>query len=103
MLKDLLSDLVDGLGDVIISAPGWDQPANNAGAVFVWSGGGLAGSLTTSSANMQVRGVNAGDDFGRTLSVGDVDGDSFPDILVDAPGWGANEGRAYWFLGTNFL
>jgi hypothetical protein len=52
------------------------------------------------NANVTINGSNPGDHFGWDVSsAGDVDNDGYDDILVGAPGYGNNNGRAYIFYG----
>ncbi len=44
-------------------------------------------------------GVSANDQAGNVVSLGDVNGDGYPDYIVGAPGVNANSGAAYIFFG----
>jgi hypothetical protein len=72
----------DGVADFIVGAPFNDAVGFNAGRAYVYSGLTF-GLLRTLS------GEASGDLFGTSVAgAGDVDGDSFDDLLVGAPGAG---------------
>ncbi len=58
----------------------------------------------SSTANLQLNGTQAGEDFGfRVATAGDVNGDGYSDILVGSPNWNtpfASAGRVQLFLGS---
>jgi hypothetical protein len=57
-----------------------------------------------SSANVSISGVYNGERFGMSVSgAGDVDGGNYKDILVGAPGYNGNQGRAYIFYGDGSI
>ncbi len=96
----------DGLGEVLIGAPGVDVGAQaDAGVAYVAFGQSTAGGLdlkdifTAGGGGYAVKGQIAGDAAGYTvLSVGDMNGDGRADMLVGAPGQdaaGADAGAAY--------
>ncbi len=66
----------DGLGELLVGAPGGDQAYLLAGPAT--AGGGLSG------AEVILDGV-AGSRFGGTLAVGDLDGDEVEDLVLGAP------------------
>lgn len=90
----------DGRADVIVGAPGEtvDQ-SDAAGRAYVLStkDGERLQTLTASDPN-------AGGEFGTAVAgVGDVNGDTVPDVVVGAPGANVNEveaGRVYLFDGA---
>jgi uncharacterized delta-60 repeat protein len=76
----------DGVGDVIVGIPHHDRKVgnrtvNNAGLVSVYSG-----KFTAPSTLLHTfAGEEAGDQFGSAVAgMGDINGDSVPDILVGA-------------------
>lgn len=86
----------DGLIDVVVSDPVFDDVNSNIGAVFVYLGDTYF-QTTPSQTLLDPEGVGS-DQFGFYVSgVGDINGDGFDDLLV-AMGWGVN--RAYLFYGS---
>ncbi len=86
----------DGYSDVIIGANG---RSTNTGAayLFLGSGAGLATSPATT-----LSGVSNPDSFGSSVaSAGDVNGDSYSDVIIGANGRSSNTGAAYVFLGSS--
>jgi hypothetical protein len=71
----------DGRDDLVAGAPGADD---GAGMVLVWRGAEL---FTTRDGFPDVRlyGDGAGDGFGRSVAIADLDGDGVDDLLVGAP------------------
>jgi hypothetical protein len=98
----------DGYADVIISANKADPAGGaNAGEVYVIFGSAspkVSKDLNSSSANMKIHGDDAGDECGRSLSSGDINGDGFDDIIIGAykadPAGGSNAGEAYVIFGS---
>jgi hypothetical protein len=80
----------DAVPDLLISAPGSDGAVAsrfNAGAVFVLFGPLSAGEsmdLLRSLPDAIVQGVDASDQLGTALVVGDLTGDGRPDLVVSA-------------------
>jgi len=98
----------DGYNDVIIGANRADPAGGaNAGEVYVIFGNAspiVSKDLNSSSANIKIYGDDAGDECGRSLSSGDINGDGFDDIIIGAykadPAGGANAGEAYVIFGS---
>ncbi|MDP2315774.1 MAG: MopE-related protein [Pseudomonadota bacterium] len=78
----------DGADDLAIGARADDTRATDAGAVFLYFGGGAWGALLTDAdADVSLYGAAADDALGSGLAAGgDLDGDGFGDLLLGAPG-----------------
>jgi len=95
----------DGYSDVVVGANGYDAGESDEGAAFVFLGSasGIAdGNPATATAQLESDQVDAG--LGWSVSgAGDVNGDSYADVIVGARGYDAgksNEGAAFVFLGS---
>lgn len=87
----------DGFSDTIVGATGFDGVYANGGAAFLFFGSpsGLSATPVWSA-----EGEQADSSFGTTVATaGDVNGDSYADVLISAPGYSNNAGRAYLYLG----
>lgn len=101
----------DGQADLIVSANKFDAVgAADAGAVYVFPGP-IAGGQTIPAQAATIRLVGdaavAGDEFGSSVDIGDVDGDGRADLLSSAPKHDVAEqidaGCVYVFLGSPTL
>lgn len=89
----------DGCDDLVIGVPFDDvEGVNAAGSVHVLYGR-AANGLTTldddywhQGPNSAGAGLEAGDQFGRAVAVGDFDGDGFDDLAIGIPGEGIGSG-----------
>ena len=86
----------DGRLDLILGVSTGDGPSNaraGAGEVYVVFGRAswpssidlLSSDPSTTRADITIFGAEAGDQLGRTLEVGDVNGDTYPDLVIGAP------------------
>jgi phosphodiesterase/alkaline phosphatase D-like protein len=89
----------DGLGDVIVGAPGKNTlknpsspgesiPGAKGGAVFVFHGapnGPVGGAWYQQSGSIAGAGTEAGDEFGAALAAGDFDDDGVAELAVGSP------------------
>ena len=93
----------DGMADLVIGAPGTDFNGSESGSVYVVTGhtGAFAPVINLADGGtMRLDGAAAGDRVGTAVSAaGDFDGDGFQDLIIGAPGTGANDaGSAYVVL-----
>lgn len=95
----------DGRQDIIVSAPGLTNSSGVAtGGILVLNGPIMLQRPTGPvTANFVALGASNASRFGEGLVVGDVDGDQVDDVVVSAPGQGANgrtnSGQAFVFYG----
>ena len=102
----------DGIGDIIIGAPGHDS---NTGESYVIFGKNVSedGDFSTNfqlldlesgdgSAGFVIRGIDGGDKSGWSVaSAGDINGDGLNDILIGAPQANGSAGESYVIFGKN--
>ena len=93
----------DGFDDVVVGDRAWDGEFRNQGRLLLYLGSesGLQATPTAVSGPPRAR-----TGFGSMVApAGDVNGDSYADLMVGAPDWrpvGARrEGRGYVFLGSS--
>lgn len=99
-LRDINGDAVP---DAIVGAIGANVAGAETGKAFAISGSDGTVIFELIGQPFQVGGV--ANDFGISVDAGDVDGDSFDDMLIGAPnetpGVGPREGSAYLFSGKD--
>lgn len=83
----------DGCDDVATGAPGDDPTANNEGSVRIVYGWGGTGCAPTPRM-LALRSALTNSAGGYAVAAGDVDGDTFPDLVVGLPNAAAN-GNTY--------
>ncbi len=89
----------DGFRDLAVGSPYFDNGESDEGRVSLFLGSAIGLSL---SAAWTAEGNQAGARFGSALGAGDVNGDSFDDLLVGAPMWDGgltDEGAAWAYHG----
>ena len=91
----------DGYSDVIVAAYLYDNGETDEGRAFVYHGSATGLSAT---ANWTAESDQAGADFGRSAgTAGDVNGDSYSDVIVGAWKYDngeSDEGRVFVYLGS---
>ncbi|MBV6478441.1 MAG: hypothetical protein HGGPFJEG_01196 [Ignavibacteria bacterium] len=89
----------DGYSDVIIGASYYDEVQAYSGRAYLYKGTS-AGLLSSHSWVTSSFAENAY--YGTSVSTaGDVNGDGYSDVIVGAPGYSTNKGRAYMYYGSN--
>jgi hypothetical protein len=95
----------DGFADVIVGSPQYGNGQFQEGAAFVFRGGpgGSAnGNPATAAATLESNQSGAWMGYGSVASAGDVNGDGYADVIVEALYYSdgqTNEGAAFVFLG----
>jgi hypothetical protein len=94
----------DGWADLVIGAYGYNNNAGRSYVVFSDPNTGKTGMLQLGSLNgvngFKLDGEISNGYSGRSVSsVGDINGDSYPDLLIGAFGYGNNAGRSYVIFG----
>ena len=92
----------DGLGDVIIGAPQFDNGAVDKGrtSLYLGAASGMGTAATWSAESDQASGSMGA----SVATAGDVNGDGYADVIVGAPGYtngSSGEGRAFLYLGAS--
>lgn len=104
----------DGLGEVILGAPGADFGLSDSGGAYVVFGrsGGLPANFALSSLNgsngFRIQGADAADFSGQTVSrVGDLNQDGIADLAIGSPEADPNTtmaaGRVHVLFGNDFI
>lgn len=90
----------DGFDDLAVGAPRHAQNGTDAGAVHLLYGP-IQGQLALADADAVFLGEGTSDMAGAVAAVGDLDGDTWPDLAVGALSWdqgGDNPGAVYVVL-----
>jgi len=88
----------DGYKDILSGAYGYGTSRGRA-YIFHGSIAGITGK-PAGSANTIFTGEGDDNYFGSSMSLGDINGDGFSDVIVGAWGFSFNQGRAYVFKGS---
>lgn len=95
----------DGLGDLIVGAPGANTDAGKSYLIF--GNSNISNSVLNVSAldgnnGLTLEGINSGDESGFSVSnAGDVNGDGIGDLIVGAPNINNNIGENYLIFGNS--
>lgn len=98
----------DGFDDIIFGAEGADS---NTGEVYVLYGkSSFSASIeknTVDGSGILVRGLDTGDNMGRSVISGDINNDTFDDLIIGAPAADPNGvtsgGETYVIFGSNSI
>jgi hypothetical protein len=84
----------DGFDDVVVGSPYFNS--SSIGKAYLYYGGTIMDSLP----DLILQGENVNDYFGSSVSgAGDINKDSFDDIIIGASAYDSSTGKAYIFLG----
>ena len=94
----------DGYDDIVIGAPNAGSDAGESYVVFGKASGTYAASLELSALDgtngFVINGIDTGDNSGIAVSsAGDINGDTFDDIIIGAPFAGTSTGESYVVFG----
>jgi flagellin-like protein len=96
----------DGFDDVLIGAKGADPNSDSAAgeSYVVFGSADFSGVIELSNANVTLKGIDAGDYSGNSVSSGDFNGDGFDDVLIGAfsadPNSDSAAGESYVVFGS---
>jgi FG-GAP repeat/FG-GAP-like repeat len=83
----------DGEADLLVGAYGY---GSSTGRAYIFYGDGSI-PTTAATADVTITGNATSDNFGRALTVGDINNDSKQDLVVGAQGYSSGTGQAYIF------
>lgn len=91
----------DNYDDVIVGAPyyGAGAATTMTGKVYVFKGSSTG--LVSSPLLMELSEGDQDDYFGWSVASGDFDDNGYDDVIVGAPGYSSDTGRAYVFYGAD--
>jgi len=78
----------DGIDDLTIGAPSNNSSTGDVYVVYGHTGSWPSSvnlSSLTSSTGFKITGCNAGDEIGRAMTSGDINGDGYPELMIGAP------------------
>ncbi|MDH5715936.1 MAG: hypothetical protein OEZ30_10255, partial [Candidatus Aminicenantes bacterium] len=103
----------DGYDDIILGADSASPTFERAfaGATYIIFGGTFTPpvliDLKTQSAHITIYGANSGDHCGHAVASGNVNGDGYDDLIINAcyanPGGRTDAGETYVIFGSDFL
>jgi hypothetical protein len=91
----------DGKDDLVVGIPTDDTTGSDGGKIVVYMGSGAF--LPSDFISATLFGEVAGDRFGESVAVSDVNGDGYADVIVGAPNnddGSTDAGKVYVFEGT---
>lgn len=88
----------DGAADIMLGAPGHDEPVMGAGRVYIFHGAVQDGLHQLDRADAIIAGESDFDGVGAVLASGDLNGDGLDDAILGCPGSGI-DGRVFVLYG----
>ncbi|HEX7975784.1 MAG TPA: FG-GAP repeat protein [Anaerolineales bacterium] len=90
----------DGISDLLLGAAGSNNNGLFSGAAFLIPGGkSIPAGQTVANAALTLYGASSNDILGHSATIGDVDGDNHPDLIVGADGTNNFQGSVYVIAG----
>ncbi len=91
----------DGYDEIAIGAPYSNLGGTNTGAVYIiYGGAGLHAQMNSNEAQVIITGITENENFGVDFAdAGNLNGDSYTELIVGAPGHSNLLGKAYVFSG----
>lgn len=87
----------DGYADVVVAAPFHAGVGIHSGRAWLYRGSALG---LASSPEWTVEGAQPGAEFGRSVAIGDLNGDGPAEIIAGAPGSDSGVGHVHVFRGS---
>jgi len=96
---------MDGYADMIVGAPGYPSGDSTGRCYVIFGGKGPFANINLSALTgkngFSLTGMTKGDQTGRSVSgAGDVNKDGHEDLVIGAPGYLTDQGRAYVVFGA---
>ena len=90
----------DGLSDIMVGAPLFDNGETDEGRVYIYQGRYHNVPNTTANRILEPNLANA--HFGEAIATAwDINGDGYDDIIIGAPRYGNDQGYVYIYYGSN--
>ena len=90
----------DGYGDIIFGCRAWNgnkRSGGGQGRAYLYYGGPKATMDT--KCDRIFTGESAGDQFGSSVCLFDIDSDKYAEVMIGARGYGSHQGRMYLYWG----
>jgi len=92
----------DGIPDLVVGAIGCQMKGTMSGGIYILCGKRENNTVIYKQVNSMLYGESTNNSFGWSVNThGDINNDGINDIIIGAPGYNDNTGRAYIFYGKN--